>query len=319
MTAGADPRGPFVLVVAGPTASGKSRLAMEIARRLSCEIVVADSMQVYRGLDIGTAKPTPAERREVPHHLLDLREPDQPFSAGDYVPLARRAIREIAGRGRLPLLVGGTGLYIRAALSGILAGPSRDEALREDLLAREKAGPGALHRELRERDPAAGERIPPGDLVRVVRALEVVLLTGKPLSALQDGHGFSEAPFRARLLVLDPPRPLLYRWIEERVEAMIEKGWVEEVRGLLARGFSPSLGSMKAVGYRELARSLLEGAPLPEAVAAIKTATRRYAKRQLTWFRAERGAEWLPLSWEGGISPLADSLAAELAHRGESP
>ncbi len=309
---------PLVLVLAGPTAAGKSRLALEIARLTPCEIVSADSMQVYRGMDIGTAKPTPAERREVPHHLLDLRDPDCPFSAGEYVPLAREAIFGIAARGRLPLLVGGTGLYLRAALGGIVEGPPRDEALREELRGRERSAPGSLHRLLAERDPAGAARIPPGDVVRLVRALEVLEKTGRPLTALQGEHRFSQAPFRALFLVLSPPRPALYRWIEERVDAMLEQGWREEVSSLLARGFSPSLPALKAVGYRELAAHLAGEVSWEETVARIKTGTRRFAKRQLTWFRAEPAAEWLEFDSPARLPALARSLV-ERASRPNVP
>jgi tRNA dimethylallyltransferase len=315
MSPPADPR-PFVLVIAGPTASGKSRLALEIARRLPAEIVSADSMLVYRRLDIGTAKPTAAERAEVTHHLLDIRDPDQLFSAGEYVPLAREALTAAAARGRLPLLVGGTGLYLRAALSGILDAPPRDEALRAGLLAREKAEPGALHRLLAGRDPAAAARIPPGDLVRLVRALEVGALTGRAISGLHHDHSFPDRPFRLRFVVLDPPRPLLYRWIEERVDGMIEKGWLGEVGGLLADGFSPSLAAMRAVGYRELAAHLAGGPGFAETVERVKTVTRRYGKRQVTWFRSVKDSERQGVSCAGDLQRLADRLAADSAAQG---
>ncbi len=310
---------PFVLVIAGPTASGKSRLAMEIARRIPAEVIVADSMQVYRGLSIGTAKPTPAEQAEIPHHLLDLRDPDQPFSAGEYAALARAAVADIAARGRLSLLVGGTGLYIRAALFGIVPGPGRDAALRKKLADREEREPGVLHRLLGQADPAAAARIPPGDRVRLVRALEVASLTGRPITLHHRDHAFADAPFRFRFLVLDPPRPLLHRAIEVRVDDMVRNGWVEEVRALLASGYSTNLASMKAVGYRELAEHLMEGAPLADCIARIKTATRRYAKRQLTWFRAEETAEWLPLEGAGEIPRLAGRIAGELPIAGDAP
>jgi tRNA dimethylallyltransferase len=314
----APPLRAFVLAIAGPTASGKSRLAMEIARRMPAEIVTADSMQVYRGLSVGTGKPTQAEQAEVPHHLLDVRDPDQPFSAGEYAVLAHAAVADITARRRLPLLVGGTGLYLRAALHGMVPGPGRQQELREELCAREKREPGALHRLLVECDPVAASRIPPGDRVRLVRAIEVATVTGRPLSRQQSEHGFCDDLFRFRLLVLDPPRPLLYRAVEARVDDMIMKGWVEEVRILLAKGYPPTLAAMKAVGYRELAEHLAMGSELAPVVARIKTATRRYAKRQLTWFRAEKRAEWVPLADAGEVAPLADRLVREMFSRGET-
>ncbi len=275
-----------LLAVVGPTASGKSELALRLARERSGEIVSCDSQQVYRGLDIGTAKPTPEERREVRHHLLDVVEPDQPFSAADYARLARAALLDIRRRGRLAIVAGGTGLYLRALLSGLFEGPSRDEDLRRRLAAiADRRGDQRLHRLLRRVDPAAAARIEPRDRVRVVRALEVFLATGRAISVHQ---GRGERPlegFRPLLLGLRPDRADLRRAVVERTRAMLAAGLIDEVRGLVARGLSPEVRALQSIGYRQ-AVAVVRGA-LTEAAAeqAIVTDTMRLAKRQLTWFR----------------------------------
>lgn len=282
-----------LLVLSGPTASGKTGAALALARRLPLEIVSADSMQVYRGMDIGTAKPTPAERREVPHHLIDVADPDEPYSVGRFVEDAGEAIRTIRSRGRFPLLVGGTGLYLRALIRGLDPLPS-DPRIREDLLERwEKEGGDALYERLRRNDPDTAAKVRPADRVRVLRALEILELTGVPASLRR--RAWKEGPHRYRLLffALRPEREALYRRIDERVDGMIRQGQIGEVRGLLARGYGPGLRSMRALGYRHILKHLRGGVPLEEASREWKRDTRRYAKRQMTWLCAERDVHWI--------------------------
>ncbi len=281
-----------LIVLAGPTASGKTGAALALARRFPLEIVNADSMQVYRGMDIGTAKPTPEERREIPHHLIDVAAPDEEYSAGRFVAEAEEAIREIVARGRVPLVVGGTGLYLRALRQGLDPLPS-NATVRSGLLRRwEAEGGAALHAELSRIDPGAAGKIHPADRVRVVRALEIAAVSGRPPSAVRVSWG-GAGRYRALFLALDPGREALYARIDRRVDVMVAAGLVEEVRGLLAQGFGPGLRSMGALGYRHVVAHLLRGVPLGDAVAAMKRDTRRYAKRQLTWLRREPDARWI--------------------------
>jgi tRNA dimethylallyltransferase len=284
----AHPEPPLVAVV-GPTASGKSALALRLARACGGEIVSCDSQQVYRGLDIGTAKPSPAERREVPHHLLDVVEPDQPFSAAEYARLARAALDGIRGRGRLPVVAGGTGLYLRALLSGLFEGPARDPRLRERLAATAaRFGDGRLHRLLRRVDPAAAARIEPRDRVRVVRALEVFKATGRPISGEQERGALPLEGFRVLVLGLRPERGALRRAVLARTRAMMEGGLVDEASRLLERGLSPQLRALQSIGYRQ-AVAVARGELAPaEAEASIVRETMRLAKRQLTWFRHQQ-------------------------------
>ncbi len=278
-----------VVVLCGPTASGKTALALSLAESLGMEIVSADSRQVYRKMDIGTAKPTADERSRVTHHLVDIVDPDDDFSVADYVVLARQAIDEIVDRGRLPLVVGGTGLYIRALTDGLAEVPAADAALRNELHRREELeGAGALYRRLQEVDPVQAGRIHPNNLVRTLRALEVYELTGVPLSEFQQRHRFGDEPYRALRLYLDRPREELYGRIDLRVDRMIAAGLIEEVEGLLASGYRPELRSMKAIGYREIVCHLCGEQDRSAAVELIRRETRRYAKRQETWFKKEK-------------------------------
>lgn len=283
-----------LIVVCGPTASGKTALALELARRFETEIVSADSRQVYRGMDIGTAKATGEERSLVPHHLIDVVNPDQDFTTADFVRLARQAIAGIHDRGRLPMLVGGTGLYIRALTEGLLAAPGADQGLRRQLLAEESTeGEGTLHRRLQQVDPALAERLTPRDRVRIVRALEVFLLSGRPFSDLQGEHAFGEQSYELFKVGLSPDRDELNSIIDRRVEAMMAAGLLDEVRGLLAKGYDPALKAMQTIGYRECLRHLQGELSLAEAVTLIQRDTRRYAKRQVTWFRKDKTINWV--------------------------
>jgi tRNA dimethylallyltransferase len=277
----------------GPTASGKSALGLELARRHGGEIVSCDSLQVYRGLDIGSAKSTREERASVPHHLLDVVEPDAVFSAADYARLARQAVAAIRARGRLPIVAGGTGLYLRALLHGLFEGPSRDAALRARLeRIADRFGDARLHRLLRRVDPQAAERTHPNDRVRLVRAIEVFALTGRPLTSQHRETGPAlEGP---QLLVgLAPDRVRLREAVEKRTRQMLERGLLEEVRGLLARFGEPPPRPLAAIGYRQ-AVAVLRGALAPDAAEQeIVTETMRFAKRQMTWFRHQaEGVRW---------------------------
>jgi len=286
-----------VPVVLGPTASGKSELGYRLALELGGEIVSADSRQIYRLMDIGTAKPPQEYRRVVPHHLLDILDPDQPFNAFLYSQLAGEAIDSILRRGRVPVVVGGCGFYIRALLEGLVAGLPSSPRLRERLVRfAERRGREALHKVLLRVDPPGAERISPRDLVRTVRALEVWLSTRRPLSQLQAEGSYRQAGFTPLKIGLEMERGMLYRLIDGRVEEMISQGLVEEVRGLLARGYSPQLNPLRSPGYGEVI-SYLEGElTLEEAKELIKRRTRRYAKQQLTWFRREREVNWLNMA-----------------------
>jgi tRNA dimethylallyltransferase len=282
-----------LIVLAGPTASGKTSLAIELARRLDGEIVGADSQQVYRRLDVGTAKPTAAERAAVPHHLLDVVEPGEGMDAARFVALADAAIAGITARGRLPLVVGGTGLYLRALLHGVVEAPGRDAALRARLEEEAlRLGRPALHARLAAVDPEAAKRIRPNDLVRVVRALEIAA-GGTTQSALHAAHAFAPVRHRALLLALDPPRPELHRRIDARVEAMFQGGLLGEARALLER-FGDDLPPRLPIGYAEAVAVVRGTLPLDEAVREVQAAHRRYARRQVIWLRRERDVEWLP-------------------------
>ena len=278
------------VLLLGPTACGKSALAMALAERVGLEIVSVDSAQVYRGMDIGTAKPAAADRARVAHHLLDIREPDDPYSAADFVRDATRAIGEIRGRGRLPLGVGGTMLYARALRGGLSELPSADAGVRSriDAQAREKGWP-ALHAKLREVDPATAARLPPNDSQRIQRALEVFELTGKPLSQLQ---GTSPGPGLHLLTIalLPEDRAELHRRIERRFDDMLAVGFLDEVRRLMARGLDADLPSMRSVGYRQAWRHLSGETTLAQFRAEAIAATRQLAKRQITWLRSMHDA-----------------------------
>jgi tRNA dimethylallyltransferase len=284
---------PLVVIV-GPTASGKSALAMRLARERSGEIVSCDSLQVYRGLDIGSAKPTARERGEVKHHVLDVADPDEAFSAAAYAQVARAALQGIASRGRLAIVAGGTGLYLRALFHGLFEGPSRDEALRRRFEGiAERFGDARLHRLLARVDPEAAARIRPRDRVRVVRALEVYRTTGRPISEQQQGGSTPLRGFRSLVVGLDPGREELRGAIAARTREMLARGLLDEVRDLLQRGYGRELRPLRAIGYRQAVAAVLGETTVEEAERAIVTATLRFAKRQRTWFRhQEPDARW---------------------------
>jgi len=276
-----------LVVLSGPTASGKSALALALAHEFPVEIVNADSLQVYRHFDIGTAKPTVAERSEVPHHLIDVADPDEPYDAGRYVREAERAIVDIRARGNVPMLVGGTGMYIRALLRGLDPLPSNPR-VREELSRRwEAEGGAALHAELARIDPETSAKVHPTDRLRVLRALEIATVAGIPPSRARAAWNSAGPRHGSLFLALWPDRETLYRGIDARTEGMFRRGLLEEARGLLAMGFDRSLKPMMALGYRHAVAHLLDGVPLSETIEAVKRDTRRYAKRQLTWLSSE--------------------------------
>ena len=285
---------PSLVVLCGPTAAGKTAAAIALARHFDLEVVSADSRQVYRLMDIGTAKPTFVEREQVPHHLLDVVWPDEPFDAAGFADLAARAIDGIIGRGCLPVVVGGTGLYIRSLTEGLVATPPADPGLRRRLETwAEAEGNGALHARLVQVDPDAATLLHPNDRVRLVRALEVFELTGRPISTWQREHGFRTRRYRLLKIGLAPERNELYRRIDERAVAMLAGGLLEETAALLAAGYGSQLKALQTIGYREAVRLLNGECTRDEALADLQQATRRYAKRQLTWFRADSEIIWV--------------------------
>jgi len=284
---------PAVLAIVGPTAVGKSALAMAVAERAGAEIVSGDALQVYRGFDIGTAKPSAPERSRVAHHLIDVLDPTERFSAGRFATMARGALAGIARRGRPALVVGGSGLYLRALLEGIAPLPPADAALRAELDRRlEAEGLPALRRELERRDPVTAARLGAADRQRILRALEVVLATGRPLSRWLADRPFGLEPLPARRVGLTLPRALLYDRIEARVRRMIDAGWLDEVRRLLSEGVPREAPAFQAIGYAQWVRHLAGELDEEDAFRRIVVATRRYAKRQETWFRREADVEW---------------------------
>jgi tRNA dimethylallyltransferase len=283
---------PLIAVV-GPTASGKTELGLRLAEAARGEIVSCDSRQVYRGLDIGSAKPTPAERARAPHHLIDVVDPDEDFSAVDYVRLARQALAGIVLRGNVPVVVGGTGLYLRALLEGLFPGPARDEDLRRRFAAwADRFGEARVHRLLRRVDPQSAERIRSGDRLRLMRALEVFFLTGRSLSEHHTGSHDALRGFTVLQIGLNPGREALRRSVERRTHEMMTRGLVDEVRGLLDRGYGRQLRSLQAIGYRQAIRVAEGGLDPGEAEREIATATMQYAKRQMTWFRHHGPVRW---------------------------
>jgi len=283
---------PPLIAVVGPTASGKSELAVRLCQKLDGEVVSADSVQIYRRFDIGSAKPTASERAGVPHHLIDAFDPLDPVDAARFVQLGRGHIADILARGKTPVLCGGTFLWVRALVYGLAEAPAADEAIRaRHRQEAEQLGRAWLHERLREVDPASHARLAPNDLVRVSRALEVYELTGKPLSALQASHGFREPGYAVRFVgIRHEPAELAAR-IERRVASMFERGWLDEVRQLLADGYGGAR-ALRSVGYRQVAEALASGrVELAELGPQVVRATRVFVRRQLTWLRDE------PVRW----------------------
>ena len=285
-----------IIAVAGPTASGKSALALELCKRLDGELISLDSMQIYRGLDIGTAKPTKAEQAEVCHHMIDICEPTENFSAAEFAERAHKVIADVQSRGKKAVLCGGTGLYLDTVLGRLDFGEiESDEKLRGELIAfAEKNGAEALHERLREIDPQAAEKIHPNNVRRVARAIEIYELTGKTKTE-HDRQAISDSPYESLIIGLDyDDREVLYNRINRRVDAMIEAGLEGEVRSLVSRGLlSAESTAGQAIGYKEMLGYIAGDCSLGDAVEKIKLGTRRYAKRQLTWLRRNPSINWL--------------------------
>ena len=280
--------------IVGPTGAGKSALAMEVAERSNCEIINADSRQFYRGMDLGTAKPSAQDRRRVPHHLIDVRNPGEPLDVAEFAQIARAAIEEIAARGRNPLVVGGSGLYLRVIRGGIFRGPAASSDIRGRLakIAAQR-GVAHLHRQLREIDPEAANRIGVNDLYRIVRAIEVFELTGEKISAHQRRHRFADNGYDTLMVGVEVERKKLYEAIDRRFDAMVAAGLVGEVRALVEAGYSPGKPPLSTIGYKQIAAHLRGEIALADAVALAKQESRRLAKRQITWFRREPEIVWL--------------------------
>lgn len=277
------------MAIVGPTASGKSDLALAVAEQFGGEVVNYDSIQVYRHFRIGAAKLREEERRGIPHHLVDILEPNEVFTAGEFARRAGEVIRGIRDRGRLPVLVGGTGFYLRALLSGLFPGPARDEALRARLGSRSG---GRLHRLLKRFDPAAARRIHPNDRRKLVRALEVTLVARRPMTELFEAGRQGLEGFRTLKIGLHPAREALYSRIDRRAAAMFEAGLVEETRGILALGFAETCKPFESLGYRQALQVLRGELKVRDAIFHTQRATRQYAKRQMTWFRREEDVAW---------------------------
>ncbi len=284
---------PRIVVIVGPTGAGKTRLSLELARRIDAEVVSCDSQQVYQGMDIGTGKATAQEREAVPHHLLDVVRPDEEMTMARFIELADRAIVDIHARGKAAIVVGGTGLYVRGLLFGLFEGPPADPDLRAELAA---LGMPALRAELERVDPAAATKIEKNDQKRTIRALEVFRLTGEPMSVHQARHDHRSVPPRypARLVGLSPERDALYRAIDARVDQMIEAGLEAEVAALRAAGYLPPLRSQQAIGYAELHAAAAGEVERVRAIELIKRNSRHYARRQLSWYRSDKAITWYP-------------------------
>jgi tRNA dimethylallyltransferase len=287
-----NPLVPLLVVILGPTGSGKTSLSIALGTQFDGEIVSCDSVAVYRGMEIGSAKPSAAQRELVPHHLLDVVAPDAFYTAGDYAREARTAIADIAGRGKVAIVTGGTGLYLRALLQGLFAGPQRSAALRERLLRRaETRGPAGLHRILRRVDPASAARIHANDVAKVIRAIEVTLAASRPMSEAWKEGREALSGYRILRIGLDPVRAALYERINARARAMFAEGLIEETRDLIARYARPP--ALASLGYRQAAQYLEGELTLDEAILTVSQGHRNYAKRQLTWFRREPEVCWL--------------------------
>ena len=317
---GSDPPLPAELaplpIVLGPTGSGKSELAIAIAVALGAEIVNCDSIQVYRGFDIGSAKVPEGKRRGIPHHLIDVVDPGTLFTAGDYIALARPLLREIRARRRIPIIVGGTGFYLRALLEGLSPGPARSASVRARLMERERKRPSSLHRILTRLDPAVAARIHANDKNKTIRALEIRLLEGRPASRLFLEGKSSLSGYSTIKLGLDPPRELLYARLDARTRTIFAQGLLDEVSSLLGNGVPADAKPFESLGYKQALQVVHGQSTLEEAIQSTETETRNYAKRQMTWFRKEAGVQWLsgfgddPHIQERAIALVRESLGA---------
>ena len=302
-----------IIVVCGPTGVGKTGFAIALAQPFGAQIVGADSMQIYRYMDIGTAKPTERERATVPHHMVDIADPDQEFDAASYSQLAYDCVNELLSQGKLPFVVGGTGLYIKSLIYGLSEGAPADPAVRYDLQRRlSQFGLAEMYQYLIEKDPDAGRRIHPNDSYRILRALEVYEITGQSIYVHHKLHGFRTPRFNVLHIGLKLPREQLYMRIDQRVDAMLAEGLKQEVTALLNRGYDAQLKSMQALGYRHLIDHLRDGVDWEETVSNLKRDHRRYAKRQMTWFGAVEGMHWLtPSQIDEAVELIEDFLSPD--------
>ena len=285
---------PKVIVICGPTGVGKTSVALELAKTFNGEIINADSMQIYRHMDIGTAKPTTSEQALIFHHMINIVNLDDHFDAAKYAKKACQVILKLHEKGITPFVVGGTGLYIKALLHGLFKAGASDPNIRKRLQEEAKLhGTGFLYKRLSQCDPEAAKGLHPNDTFRIIRALEVYKLTDKPISEHQHGHGFVDRPFNAIKIGLEMGREVLYERINQRVDAMIEAGFIDEVKKLLGMGYSADLKSMQSIGYRHIVDYIKGSISWDETVRTLKRDTRRYAKRQLTWFKADSEIVWI--------------------------
>jgi tRNA dimethylallyltransferase len=295
-----------VVVIVGPTAVGKSRVAVEVAKAFETEVLTADSRQVYRGMDVGTDKPAQEDRQGIPHRLIDLVDPDESFNAGLYRRQAIDEIERLYRDSRLPLVVGGTGLYVRTLLNGLCDAPSADPILRAALRQEaEDEGYDRLYARLAAVDPVAAARLHPRDESKVIRALEVYQLSGRRMSDFQQEHGFVERPFSALIIGLNRDRNTLYLRIEERIDWQLAHGLIEETKQLLAQGYRCDSGAMKGLGHRQVAEYLAGKYDVDEMVRRFKRDTRHFSKRQMTWFRKEPGIQWLTIEESESVQHTA--------------
>lgn len=284
---------PKLVVIVGPTAVGKSRLALGLAETMGGEIISADSRQVYKLMDIGTAKPSRSELKRINHHLIDLIYPDELFDVARYRSEAAKVIEDVIKRGKKVIVAGGTGLYIRALTRGLFQGPRADFSFREQLKREiEVLGNNCVHDILKEVDPSAAIKIHPRDTMRIIRALEVYYITGKPLSKFHQEHNFSDTPYRVLKIGLKMNRETLNQKIDERADRMIAEGLINEVKSLLKKGYAPNLPAFKTLGYKHIFDYVLGDKDLDESISLIKRDTKRYAKRQITWFKQDREIYW---------------------------
>ena len=304
-----------VVVLVGPTAIGKTEIAVLLAKAMGTEVLTADSRQVYRGMDIGTDKPSLTVRSGVPHHMIDLVDPDQVFNAGAYRRQALQEIDRMHHDGRIPLVVGGTGLYIRALLRGLWPAPPTDWLLRRQLEGEARVqGMEYLHQKLARVDPQLANRLHPHDQSKIIRALEVYQVLGRPLSEVHQRHAFSDQPFSSLIVGLARDRQALYQRIDERVETQLAQGLVQETQQLLDQGYGRHLGSMKGLGYKQIAGYLQGEYDYAEAVRRLKRDTRHYAKRQLTWFRKEPSVSWLTIDQQESPAQISERIISLVHH-----
>jgi len=302
-----------VVVMVGPTAVGKSRIAVEVAKAFETEVLTADSRQVYCGMDVGTDKPVPEERQGVPHRLIDLVNPDEPFNAGLYRRQALDEIERLYRDHRLPLVVGGTGLYVRTLLKGLCDAPPADPLVRAALWQEAKAqGHDCLYARLVAVDPVVAARLHPRDESKVIRALEVYQLSGRRMSEFQQEHGFAERPFSALIIGLNRDRDALYRRIEARIDWQLAHGLIEETKQLLAQGYQRDSAAMKGLGYRQVAEHLAGEYDVAEMVWRFKRDTRHFSKRQMTWFRKEPGIQWLTIEESDSVPHTAELVIGKV-------